>query len=200
MDQAIQKATGGPLTFQKQPERFLAEVGDYLETIQLVYRSKLPQQELVLWRETLKDYSYQEFNQAMTHLISNPPKYELEDGSIQVWRGMPKLPDVVDVMLDLREKAVQDAQQRERDERAAEFKRLEQRRKDHPEEFFGWADVLKAANLTDAKQAAKPMHNVKTIWPDIDPNKNAEKLRQQAEKLNRKQDSTSHGTHTAETS
>src|SRR6185437_2049049 len=153
--QEIQKATAGPLTFQKQPEKFLAAVGDYMETIQLVYRSKLPAQELELWRETLKDYSYQEFNQAMTHLISNPPKYEFEDGSIQVWRGMPKLPDVVDVMLDFREKAVRDAQKRESDRQTREFAELEKRRAEHPEEFMGWGDFCKRLKLENAELAAK---------------------------------------------
>lgn len=192
MDQAIQKAIGGPLTFQKQPEKFLAEVGSYMETIQLVYRSKLPSQELELWRETLKDYSYQEFNQAMTHLISNPPKYELEDGSIQVWRGMPKLPDVVDVMLDLREKAVQEARKRESDRQSREFAELEKRRAAHPEEFMGWGDFVKRVTEEQPELAAKaglpkpkPMPNVKTVWPDIDPDRNRAKLEKQKQDLSK---------------
>jgi hypothetical protein len=181
MGKEIQKATGVPLTFQKQPEMFLAEVGSYLETIQLVYRSKLPQQELVLWRETLKDYSYQEFNQAMTHLISNPPKYELEDGSIQTWRGMPKLPDVVDVILDLRDKSAQAAEKRKSDELAAEEKRNEARRQLHPEEFIGMKELQEIAQKLQG--GVKKMPAQKREYAPLDLDKNANKLRQQAADL-----------------
>jgi len=96
-----------------------------------------------MWRETLKGYSYQEFERAMNRLVSNPPKYELDDGTIQVWRGMPKLPDVIDVMLNFREKDAQAARDRESEKRAAEFRELENRRQEHPEEFFGMADLAK---------------------------------------------------------
>jgi hypothetical protein len=109
-----------------------------------------------MWRETLKDYSVQEFERAMRALITNPPRYELEDGSIQVWRGMPKLPDVVNVMLDLRDKAVHEARLCEAEKERKEMVALQKRREEHPEEFFSLADVLKAANLkTD--DVAKPM-------------------------------------------
>jgi len=137
--------------------------------MQKVYRTKLPADELEIWAETLKDYSFQEFDKAMKHLVANPPKYELEDGTVQVWRGMPKLPDVIDVMLDLRAKAVQEAQQRERDARAAEFRELEKRRAGHPEEFFGWADVVKAVSeklpeVANNLDPARPSVPLKT-WP-----------------------------------
>jgi hypothetical protein len=117
----------------------------------------------------------------MTHLISNPPKYELEDGTIQVWRGMPKLPDVVDVMLNLREEAVQDARKRESDRQTKEFAELEKRRAAHPEEFIGMKELAEIANKLQV--GVKRMPNVRTVWPDIDPDRNAETLRQQAETL-----------------
>ena len=180
----LQKATEGPLTFQKQPDLFLAEVGDYLETMQLVYRVKLPARELELWRETLKDYSYQEFNRAMTHLVSNPPKYQLDDGTIQVWRGMPKLPDVVDVMLDLRDKAVQEAEKRESARQAEEDKRLEQRRKEHPEEFIGMRELQEIAQKLQG--AVKRPPDKKAAFPDIDPDKNRQKLAEQRQMLESK--------------
>ena len=81
----------------------------------------------------------------MTELVSHPPKYELEDGSIQVWRGMPKLPDVVQVMLENREKAYVAKEQHRRRQEEMEYKRLEKRREEHPEEFFGWPDIVKKA-------------------------------------------------------
>lgn len=143
MGQELAKQTVVIVTFQKQPQEFLASIAAQLDTYQKVYRTRLPDSELIIWRETLKDYSVQEFTAAMTELVTNPPKYELEDGSIQVWRGMPKLPDVVNVMLDLRDKAVAKAREREQEKRRKEFAVLEKQRKEHPEEFFGEADLAK---------------------------------------------------------
>src|SRR5579859_1833503 len=154
MGTELQKATAELLTFQKQPERFLAEMGSYLETLQFVYRTKLPPQELVLWRDTLKDYSYQEFNRAMTHLIANPPKYEIE-GEVQVWRGMPKLPDVIDVMLNFRDKDVAAAREKEAEARRKEFAELEKRRAEHPEEFMSWGDFCARLRVENPELAAK---------------------------------------------
>lgn len=81
----------------------------------------------------------------MTHLISNPPKYELEDGSIQVWRGMPKLPDVVDVMLNFRVKAGIDALKRAAEQQKKEDAEEEKRRAEHPEEFIGMKELQEIA-------------------------------------------------------
>lgn len=136
-----------------------------------------------MWRETLKDYSVQEFEAAFADLVRHPPKYELEDGSIQVWRGMPKLPDVVNVMLDLRDKAVQDARRREKLRRDQESAEAEKRRAEHPEEFIGMKELQEISQKLFATKQAQPMPNVRTVWPDFDPEKNREKLRQQAEKL-----------------
>jgi len=149
--------------------------------MQKVYRTKLPADELAIWAETLKDYSFQEFDRAMKHLVANPPKYELEDGTIQVWRGMPKLPDVIDVMLDLREQAVQEARKRESERESREFAELEKRRAEHPEEFIGMKELAEIA--AKLQGGAKRIPNVKTVWPDIDPEKNAAKLKKQAEEI-----------------
>lgn len=65
------------------------------------------------------------------------------------------------------------------DETLSELRELE-KQKAAGVKFFSLADVLKTA---PEKAVVKPMPTVKTIWPDIDPNKNAEKLRQQAEEL-----------------
>lgn len=161
-------------TFQKQPERFLEQIGSQMVTLQKVYRTKLPSDELEMWRETLKDFSVQEFEKSIMDLVHHPPKYQLEDGSIQVWRGMPKLSDVVQVMLDLRDKAIHAARQRSSEKLREEFIQLERRRKEHPEEFFGLADVLKAVAAKGMPLEAKTMPNVRTVWPDIDPDKNRE--------------------------
>ncbi len=96
-----------------------------------------------MWCETLKDYSLQEFDKAVKNLITHPPKYELEDGSIQVWRGMPKLPDVVSVMLENREEEMRKRRLVESERRNQELRQREKRRQEHPEEFFGWEDLLK---------------------------------------------------------
>jgi len=181
MGQEIQKQTAVTLTFQRQPEAFLTQVGTYLETMQKVYRTKLPADELDIWAETLKDYSFQEFDQAMKHLVANPPKYELEDGTIQVWRGMQKLPDVVDVMLDFREQAVLDARKREHELRRKEFAILEKRRAEHPEEFIGMHELQKIAQSLEVGVRRPP--DAKPVFPDLDLDKNAEKLRLQAEQL-----------------
>lgn len=151
-----------------------------METLQKVYRTKLPAEELTMWRETLKDYSVQEFEKAMSELVTHPPKYELEDGTIQVWRGMPKLPDVVQVMLDQREKVAAEYRRRESERMRAEFAELEKRRAEHPEEFFGLADVIKTYSEKEVTKAVKPMPKE---YAPLDLDKNAEKLRQQAEKL-----------------
>jgi hypothetical protein len=65
------------------------------------------------------------------------------------------------------------------DETLSELRDLE-KQKAAGVKFFSLSDVLKTA---PDKTAAKPMSAVKTVWPDIDPGKNAEKLRQQAEML-----------------
>lgn len=189
MGQEIQKATAGPLTFQKQPTEFLRRLRDYMKTMQLVHRTQLAEAEMSIWVETLKGYSYQEFDRAMTHLISNRPKYQLDDGSIQVWTGMPKLPDVIDVMLDQREEAAISARKREQERRNQEFKELEQRRAEHPEEFFGWADVVKALEekkpeLTGKLKSSSPSVPAKE-WPQAPPELNEQQTEQRRQQMKR---------------
>lgn len=112
--------------------------------------------------------------------MSAPPKRDLSDGSISEYRGRPSLVDLLRTMDILAEeratKLRKDREQREAEER----RELEQRRREHPEEFFGLADVLKAVDIPDAKLAAKPMPDVpKQRDSDIlsDPER-AEKRRQ----------------------
>jgi hypothetical protein len=133
----------------------------------------------------------------MTHLISNPPKYELEDGSIQVWRGMPKLPDVVNVMLDLRDKAVQDARKRESQRESRELAELEKRRAEHPEEFIGMKELqeitrklqivakpVRAVHMQSTGKSDKyGLEEMIEVLPDGELADRREMLRQQAEML-----------------
>lgn len=114
-----------------------------MDTLQKVYRTKLPPDELGMWRESLKDFSVQEFDAAVSEMVKHPPRYELEDGTIQVWRGMPKLPDVIQVMLALREKRAAEYRRAQAERDAAHMRELGKLREAHPEKFFGWADFLK---------------------------------------------------------
>lgn len=94
----------------------------------------------MLWRDTLKAYSYEEFESAMTEMMKHPPKQTLEDGTTQPWTGMPKLPDVLQVMLARRD-------ERKAQERATqvadELKELERQRAEHPEEFVSVEEFKK---------------------------------------------------------
>lgn len=98
-----------------------------------------------MWRETLKDFSVQEFQSAMSELVRNPPRYDPGDGELQVWRGMPKLPDVLDVMLDAREARVIEHRRRESERLTAEMRQLAKQREQHPEQFIGMSEVIQMA-------------------------------------------------------
>lgn len=135
------------------------------------------------WRESLKSSPLEKIQAALDRLMTEPPKQRQGDGSVTEYRGRPSLVDVLRTMDILaEERALETRKQRERTERE-EMRKLEARRQEHPEEFFGLADVLRAANVTDASMAAKPMPNVRTVFPDIDENKNREKLERQKEFL-----------------
>jgi hypothetical protein len=152
MAQELQRQTEKPLTFGRQPEEFLTQLGCFMETMQDAYRQKLSEAEQVLWRETLMHgedrFSIQELHAALAQVVRNPPLMTVDgpDGPVsQAWRGMPKLPDLVDVMLRLREERADAAEAERKRQRDEEFERLKKRRAEHPEEFFGFADVLKTA-------------------------------------------------------
>lgn len=112
-----------------------------------------------------------------------PPKQRQGDGSVTEYRGRPSLVDVLRTMEILSEEgAIEARKQREQTERA-EMKQLEQRRRDHPEEFFGLADVLKAAAEKGITAEPKSMPSVRTVWPDFDPDRNAATLERQKREL-----------------
>ncbi len=182
----LQKQTVAPLKYQNQPEEFLKKMSAFLETLQQVYRSKIADGELKIWKETLKDYSYQEFEKAINELISNPARYELEDGSIQVWRGMPKLTDVVQVMLENREKAYAERERHRKKQEEMEYRRLEKQREEHPEDFFGWPDVVKKAKEMSlegkkVKIIPKVIENISPILLGLDNGEAERRLKNQIE-------------------
>lgn len=99
------------------------------------------------------------------------------------YRGRPSLVDVTRTIDILREERSAERMRNEGRRITAEMNAL-QKRKDEGEEFFGLADVFRAAKIDDLKTVVKPMPEVKTVWPEIDPTgANAEKLRRQKEAL-----------------
>lgn len=90
----------------------------------------------------------QEIVTALDEMIRNPPLHEVPgpDGPVsQKWYGMPKLPDLIETMLSLRTKRAREDKQLQDEQQQEERRKLEKRRAEHPEEFFGLADVLKMA-------------------------------------------------------
>ena len=110
---------------------------------------------------------------------------------------MPKLPDVVQVMLKNREKvyAQHEFDRKQREHR--ELMALEKRRAEHPEEFFGWNDLKKEF---DKLQTSKDRNGVSVpgkVMPDagenispvlmgLDGGKRERELKEQAEFLKKK--------------
>lgn len=141
-----------------------------------------------MWIHGLNCFLLAEVREAVDALILNPP-----DG----WTGMPKLPDVIRQIAENREYKAEQSRMAKGAETLRELRDLEAR-KNAGEKFYGLADLAKEPLIS---KAAKPMPTVQTEWPEIDLDKNAETLRQQAEivKQKYKQESTSHGTNTAET-
>jgi hypothetical protein len=112
--------------------------------MQDAYRTEMSEAEKSLWIQSLTDgsdnFSMFEIMAALNELVRNPPKYEV-DGQMQSWRGMPKLPDVIDVMLKKREESYQRYLKKESEELDRAWKKLARRKKEHPEEFECPPDV-----------------------------------------------------------
>lgn len=146
----LQKQTSEALTFVNQPGEFLTQLERLLVTLQDAYRSKLSDAEQQLWILTLTEgeekFSMEEVHRAVTEMIKNPPLFEVPgpDGPItQKWRGMPKLPDLIETMLDLRSKRAREERTERQEREQEEWRELEKRRMEHPEEFFGMGDLAK---------------------------------------------------------
>lgn len=87
---------------RRRGSEFSENLLKHIMGLQKVYRTELDQGELHIWLSALKEIPLPEIAAATESLITHPPKYEL-DGEVQVWRGMPKLPDVIQKIVELRE-------------------------------------------------------------------------------------------------
>lgn len=134
------------------------------------------------WLETLEQQPLESVAAALDRLMRCPPKRELPDGSIQEYTGRPNLVDVLRMIERMADERAQEAHRQSNEEHMREMREL-RRRKDAGEQFFGIADVLNAANVTEAKQAVKPMPDVRKAFPDIDSEPNRKKLEQQKKEL-----------------
>jgi hypothetical protein len=150
----LQKQTERALIFAHQPDEFLTQLEAFLVTIQDAYRSKLSETEQQLWVRALcqseEKFSIQEILSALDEIVKNPPLYEVDgpEGPVtQKWRGLPKLPDLVDAMLSLRRKLIQEARRLKAEADAKQYRQLEKDRAEHPENFLGWGEFV-----TKAKQ------------------------------------------------
>jgi len=130
-----------------------------LATLQESYRTLLSELEHQLWMESLRDYEYPEIEAAVMEMMKYPPKYTLEDGSIQVWRGMPKLPDVLQTILARREEAQRKAlvarEQQKRQDEARELDDLK-KRKAAGEKFWTLEEIAKEFFEKHPPTQAKP--------------------------------------------
>jgi hypothetical protein len=131
------------------------------------------------WREVLKDMDLADVMAALQRLMEDPPKQSLGDGTVQQWRGRPTVVDVTQTIQILQEERAAEWRRKDGERQLAELREL-QKRKDAGEKFYGIADVLAAAKPSEA---LKPMPNVKTQWPDFDPDRNRAKLEQQKKDL-----------------
>src|SRR5690349_22142734 len=98
MDQGVVNQTTAAAEYEKRRK----ELSGYLQTIQEIYRADLSDAELAIWWGTLQDYPMTEIQSAMDNLMRHPPKFEIT-GEQQIWRGMPKLPDVLQKIFETRE-------------------------------------------------------------------------------------------------
>jgi hypothetical protein len=91
-------------------------------------------------------FSMDEINSAITHMIKNPPLFEVDghDGPVtQKWRGMPKLTDLIETMLELRKAKGREAVKQQEEKRQRDWLEMTKRRDEHPEEFNG-PELLKS--------------------------------------------------------
>lgn len=137
--------------------------------------------EYVDWRETLNLYPLNDIQQALDRLMRQPPRRELHDGTVSEYRGRPTLVDVTRTIDIMREERAQEFHRKQAEAHKKEMAEL-QRRKNAGEKFYGFADVLAAANISEAKQAVKETPQAPE-FKDIDLTKNAAKLEQQKREL-----------------
>ncbi len=151
-----------------------SELLGYLRALELLYRAELAEAEIEMWIHGLSCFPLAEVRAAVDALILNPP---------EGWTGMPKLPDVIRQIAENREYQAEQSRLAKGAEVLEEMRELE-KQKAAGVRFYGLADLAKEPLMA---KAVKPMPTVRTVWPDIDPDRNAAKLRQQAEMLKGKQ-------------
>ncbi|HEX3156775.1 MAG TPA: hypothetical protein VHV32_19255 [Candidatus Angelobacter sp.] len=131
------------------------------------YRKEITAEVTAFWKLSLIDrgrLSPEQIREGFNAHFSNPQKCDWPPQPGDIFGGVPEMPQPGNATLD-------------------EMRNLKAREAGG-EKFYGKAD-LAADFLKQVENAApkKSMPNVRTVFPDIDPNKNAEKLRQQAETL-----------------
>jgi len=100
------------------------------------------------WKQILTPYPVGEIAAALNRLMTKPPEHDGEE-----YRGRPSLVDVTRTIAILRDEARVEERERERVEKDQAQERMAKRREEHPEEFFGWPDVLKAAQEAYAQRS-----------------------------------------------
>lgn len=124
-----------------------------------------------MWIHGLNSFPLAEVQAAVDALILNPP---------EGWSGMPKLPDVIRQIHANREYRAEQARLKQGEEVLKEMRELEKRR-DAGEKFYGLSDLAKELpSLGQVKAMPEPKTKE---CPDLDLDKNAEKLQRQKEQL-----------------
>lgn len=143
-------------------------LADMLHLMGEQYRKEITAEVTAFWMAALIErarLSPDQIREGFMAHFSNPEKCNWPPQPGDVIGGVPELPQP-------------------RDGALKEMAELKKRRDEHPEEFIGLEALVQIAkNLNVNLQTAKPMPNVKTVWPDIDPNKNKAKLDAQAAEL-----------------
>lgn len=131
------------------------------------YRKEITAEVTAFWKLSLIDrgrLSPEQIREGFNAHFSNPQKCDWPPQPGDIFGGVPEMPQPGNETLDeMRKLKAQEAK---------------------GEKFYGKADLaaefLKAVEKTAEKKA---MPNVKTVWPDIDPDKNKAKLDAQAAEL-----------------
>lgn len=150
------KPKGAVIVSESARPDWRVKVAKLLETLQEVYRQEISEGESRIWLEDLRPYSFAEIQTAATDLRRHPPLQQLESGETQPWRGMPQVNDLVQRIEGMRQEKQQEMARERQRERDREMAELHTRRENHPEEFFGWADVME--DLKREKPELYDMH------------------------------------------
>jgi len=135
------KPKDGAIVFAPKQKDWRVEMARFLAILSETYRTEISDGEAELWMEMLVSYSFEEIKAAATDLMRNPPKQQLENGEIQAWTGMPKLPDLMQAIEEKRQERRRQADLKRQAEQSREMDDLRKRR-EAGEEFFGIADVI----------------------------------------------------------